>query len=303
MSWIKKGSVFVPNGEFDWMQSHAANPFPVHLNEEILRVYFTSRDAQSRSHIGFVDLDANFKVINLSREPVLCPGPLGTFDDSGVAMGCIIEWEGKQFLYYLGWNLKVTVPWLNTIGLAIWDEKKQRFEKHSLAPVMDRSTEDPYSISYPSILALDNQLKMWYGSNLSWGKEQHEMQHVFKTAFSKDGINWKRTNKIAVHLEHPGEYALSKPFIWKTDKGYEMWYSYRANGSIETYRIGYAQSEDGETWNRLDHKAGIDVSEEGWDSEMICYPAVFEHAGERWMLYNGNGYGRTGFGLAQWSNS
>lgn len=82
------------------------------------------------------------------------------------------------------------------------------------------------------------------------------------------------------------------------DGGYfEMWFSYRS-GAGEKYRIGYARSEDGTSW-KLDLKsAGIDVSKTGWDSEMIEYPFVFNHNGTRYMLYNGNEYGKTGFGLA-----
>jgi hypothetical protein len=55
---------------------------------------------------------------------------------------------------------------------------------------------------------------------------------------------------------------------------------------------------DGDNWVRKDDESGIDVSAEGWDSQMICYPFVMDHKGERYMLYNGNGYGRTGFGVA-----
>jgi predicted GH43/DUF377 family glycosyl hydrolase len=73
-----------------------------------------------------------------------------------------------------------------------------------------------------------------------------------------------------------------------------MWYSYRGSRN----RIGYADSEDGISWERKDGEAGIDVSASGWDSEMIEYPFVFDHDGERYMLYNGNGYGKTGIGLA-----
>jgi hypothetical protein len=49
---------------------------------------------------------------------------------------------------------------------------------------------------------------------------------------------------------------------------------------------------------RQDEASGIDVSQSGWDANMIEYPFVFDHAGRRYMLYNGNGYGATGFGLA-----
>jgi len=73
-----------------------------------------------------------------------------------------------------------------------------------------------------------------------------------------------------------------------------MWYSYRGS----KYRIGYAESKDGISWIRKDSEVGIDVSSSGWDSDMIEYPHVFDHGGQLYMLYNGNGYGKTGIGLA-----
>ncbi len=76
-----------------------------------------------------------------------------------------------------------------------------------------------------------------------------------------------------------------------------MWYSYR-KGDGTKYRIGYAHSNDGLHWTRKDNEVGIDVSKEGWDFEMICYPFVFDWKGNRYMLYNGNAYGKEGFGLA-----
>jgi hypothetical protein len=300
MQWNKLHNVFCPNNNYSWMASHAANPFAEPLSGSIYRVYFTCRNTENVSNIAFVDvdLDNNFKVINICNKPVLAPGEAGLFDDSGAAMGYLLNVDGKKYLYYLGWNLKVTVPWLNTIGLAVWNESKREFEKYSRAPIMDRSNEDPFTISYPSVLHENGKYRMWYGSNLRWGKTQKTMEHVIKYAESADGINWKRTNNIHIDLQHPGEYALSKPYVIKTNGLYQMWYSYRANGNISTYRIGYAESTDGYKWTRKDNEVGIDVSASGWDSEMICYPFVFDYKGNRYMLYNGNGYGKTGFGVA-----
>ena len=294
------GNVFSPNDNFPWMKSHAANPFVVEINNDISTIYFTCRDESNRSHIGSVEIDFsdNFNIINVPDMPILAPGEAGIFDDSGVAMGYHLTINDKKHLYYLGWNLKVTVPWLNTIGLAIYNEEKKIYEKVSRAPIMDRSNEDPFTISYPSILEEDNKFRMWYGSNQKWGSDQSEMNHVFKYAESRDGLNWNRTNIVVVDLQHKNEYALSKPFVLKEGGIYKMWYSYRANGEITTYRIGYAESNDGIIWDRKDTHVGIDVSSKGWDSEMICYPYVFEHKNTMYMLYNGNEYGGTGFGIA-----
>lgn len=300
--WQKLKHIFAPDNNYDWMVSHAANPFAEKIAGDIFRIYFTCRDRENKSYIGFADVDFadDFKVTAVSEKPVLSPGEPGMFDDSGAVMSFLIHVGSKKHLYYLGWNLKVTVPWLNTIGLAIWNEKEQIFEKNSRAPVMDRSDEDPFTISYPSILFENGIYRMWYGSNLKWGKTQDEMNHVIKYAESTDGIHWKRSNQVHIGLMHPNEYALSKPFVIKTGDTYQMWYSCRGNGSITTYRIGYAESRDGMSWTRKDEQVGIDVSASGWDSDMISYPFVFDHNGKRYMLYNGNGYGKTGFGIAEW---
>ena len=304
MKWIKIGNLFCPHSEFEWMNSHAANPFAVHLRMGIYRVFFTSRNKFNQSHIAYVDIDFddNFKIVGLASNPVLSPGSPGLFDDSGVAMGCLLKVSNQYHLYYLGWNLKVTVPWMNTIGLAVSDSLGGPFKKHSMAPLMDRSHEDPYSISYPFILKDQNLYRMWYGSNLSWGKDEASMQHIIKYAESTDALSWKRNDEIHINLMHPGEYALSKPFVLKDADSYKMWYSFRANKDIQTYRIGFAHSADGVRWIRDDEKCGIDVSADGWDSDMICYPCILDYKGARYMIYNGNGYGKTGFGIAVFEN-
>jgi hypothetical protein len=209
-------------------------------------------------------------------------------------MGCIISVDQTKYLYFLGWNLGVTVPWRNSIGLAISNNDSVNFVKYQKAPIIDRGPADPYSVSYPAVLREDGVWKMWYGSNLAWGALQSEMAHVIKYAESTDGIHWNRQNVIAIGFKNSNEYAISKPCVLKDQNKYKMWYSYRGTA----YRIGYAESEDGKVWERMDDNAGIDVSESGWDSEMIEYPCVFDYNGERYMLYNGNRYGKTGMGLA-----
>jgi hypothetical protein len=300
--WRKIQHIFVADKQSDWMYSHASNPVLSHMEGTEASIYFSCRDKEGKSHIAKLrcDLENTFEITYLSETPVLSPGPPGSFDDSGVVMGYLITINEQPHLYYLGWNLKVTVPWLNTIGLAQWDPSNRKFKKYSRAPIMDRSDEDPYSISYPSILAENGKYRMWYGSNLMWGKDPRSMQHVIKYAESTDGIHWQRTNKIALTHQHLNEYALSKPWVIYEEGIYKMWYSYRGKGPIDAYRIGYAESSNGLHWIRKDEQAGIDVSPTGWDSEMISYPCVFHYRNKKYMLYNGNGYGKAGFGIAVW---
>ena len=78
-----------------------------------------------------------------------------------------------------------------------------------------------------------------------------------------------------------------------------MWYSY----SIDKYRIGYAESLDGIKWERKDEQVGITVSEFGWDSESIEHCYVFNHLNSKYMLYSGNDFGKSGFGIANLDSS
>ena len=138
---------------------------------------------------------------------------------------------------------------------------------------------------------------MWYGSTRSWDAGNDEMLHVIQGASSTDGLRWVKRG-LAVPYELGVAQAFSRPTIVGDAKsGYQMWFSYRGGGNSR-YKIGYATSEDGDGWTLRIADAGIDVSPTGWDSEMIEYPFVFSHDGELLMLYNGNNYGRTGFGVA-----
>jgi hypothetical protein len=294
--WRKLGRIYTPDGSRPWMRTHAANPVAEPLGGGLVRVYFSSRDDDNRSSIGFVEIDmANpTTVLRESTEPVLSPGELAMFDDSGVSIGCIVTLGSQKYLFYMGWHLTVRVPWQNALGLAISDGPDRPFERVSRFPVVPLSEEDPYTISYPWVLVEDGVFRMWYGSNIAWGPRKEDMRHLIKYAESRNGIDWERPNMIAIDFNSPAEYAMCKPCVVRDRDRYRMWFCSRG----EAYRIRYAESTDGLHWTRLDDRVGIDVSPSGWDSEMIEYPCVFDHDGSRYMLYAGNAFGRSGFGIA-----
>lgn len=295
--WRKRGLVFCPAGETPWMKTHAAVPIAESLGGSLFKIYFSSRDELNRSYTGYVvvDIDRPNHILDLSKDPVLGPGRLGEFDDSG-AMACWLSfYEDKKFLYYIGWNLGVTVPFRNSIGLAV-STNGNGFDRYFNGPIVDRSAREPHFCASCCVLPGEDLWRMWYLSCTGWqmrnGKPEH--RYHIKYAESQDGINWKREGLIAIDYLNECEYAISRPSVVQDADRWRMWYSYRGS----SYRIGYAESVNGRQWKRLDHQVGLDVSPTGWDSEMIEYPFVFDHAGQRYMLYNGNGYGKTGFGLA-----
>jgi hypothetical protein len=293
--WQKKGKVFEPDGSLWWMQSHASNPVPLILDNGLVRVFFSGRGDSNKAYISYVDLDFenDYKVVNVCSAPILELGERGAFDDSGMSVGCILLKNNLVQLYYLGWNLGLDVPFRNAIGLAV-EQTDNSFKRYAVGPLLDRSLSDPFSLSYPFILYDEGLYKMWYGSHKKWGKTTNDMIHHLKYAESIDGIHWVPKDVICLHttVEH---YAFSKPCVIKENGLYKMWYSYRGG----KYRIGYAESTDGLVWKRKDSEVNLSMSEKGWDSNMLCYAYVFDYNNKRFMLYNGNGYGKSGLGLAE----
>jgi hypothetical protein len=295
--WVKRGLVFEPPGNLPWARTHAALPVADRADERV-RIYFSSRDEKGRARIGFFEMELNNpkEILRVSDQPVIDLGALGAFDDSGVTTSCIITHEGRKYQYYSGWSLGVTVPFYFYVGLAISDDGGETYRKVSAAPILERNDVDPYLTASPFVLVEGGIWRMWYVSCTGWEPRNGQPQHYYhiKYAESSDGIHWKRTGLICIDYKSTEEYAIARPCILKEAGVYKMWYSHRG----ESYRIGYAESHDGLNWTRKDRESGLDVSEEGWDSEMLAYPFVFDYRGERYLLYNGNGYGKTGIGLA-----
>lgn len=299
MAWRRLGCVYEPDGSKEWARSHAALPTAFHLRDDLFRVFFSARDENSRSSIGWVDVELGepARIVRIGEDPVLAPGAPGGFDDSGVGIGSIVHDGSAHRLYYMGWNLGVVAPWRNSIGVAAGDATAPSFERMFAGPIMDRSPEDPYTLSYPWVIRQgEDDWKAWYGSNRAWGAESSDMEHVIKFAWSKDGLRWERSAEPAIDFADPSEYALARPCVLFDRGQYRMWFATRG----DRYRIGAAVSDDGAAWRRCDDEYGLRPAPEGWDSEMVCYPCVFRHSGRMFILYNGNAYGRAGFGLAVW---
>jgi hypothetical protein len=295
--WRKLGQIYCPSGHKDWMHSHAAVPIAEQVQGNIFKIYFSSRNKDNQSFTGYllIDITRPQEILELSDSPVISPGALGEFDDSGAMATWLAHHDGKRFLYYIGWNLGVTVPFRNSIGLSI-SEHGGGFKRYAAGPVVDRLMTEPHFVASCCVLPDQDKWRMWYLSCTEWRVRNGMPQHRYhiKYAESIDGVSWRREGVVAIDYFNESEYAISRPSVIRDWDCWRMWFSHRGSA----YRIGYAESLDGINWKRMDSECQIDISESGWDSEMIEYPFVFDHNGARYMLYNGNGYGKTGFGLA-----
>lgn len=306
MKWTKKGLVFRNGGDREWMPTHASVPIADEAGGDVARIYFGARDGQGRSLTTFVEVDADdpSRVLYLHDRPVIGLGRLGAFDDSGVMPSCVVNHGGKKYLFYMGWNACVTVPYRIAVGLAVSEDGGVTFERVCEGPVMDRDCRDPYFCTTPFVLMEGGVWRMWYASCTGWPVIDGRPESVYhiKYAESLDGVNWAREDVTCIGYKFEGE-ANVRPCVVRDGDRYRMWYCYRGSHNFRThreqsYRLGYAESHDGISWERMDERVGIERAEEGWDSQMMAYPFVYERGGRKYLLYNGNGFGQSGFGYA-----
>ena len=307
MKWIKKGLIAGVIDKINWAISHAQIPTLL-VKKDRLRVYFASRPSNDITLTTFCDLDLEdfSRVLYVHPEPILKLGEPGTFDQYGIMPSSVIEKDGLIYLFYSGWSRSVGVPYSNYTGIAISEDGGTTFVKKFRGPVLDRTKFEIFSATSPEVY-YDGKWHMWYCSGTNWHLVDKKFEHTYdiKYASSEDGLNWQQHNQSAIHQKNEFE-AITKPTIIKIGEKYHMWYCYRGTinfrGGENAYRIGYADSDDMMHWTRKDENAGIGITEGEWDDKMMAYPAITKINGEIVMFYNGNEFGKKGFGYATLKN-
>jgi hypothetical protein len=314
MKWKKLGTIFDPKEHLlpNNCSYFAQSPQALVLDDRI-RIYFSTREKDNLgkylSHVAFVDFDINMKnIIDISHHTVIELGELGAFDEHGIFPINICKVGDKITAYTTGWNRKVSVSADSSIGLAISYDNGYTFKKYGKGPILAASLNEPYLIADAFVAKYNEKYHMWYIYGIKWDRfvESEPPDRVYKIAYatSEDGINWARNGKQIIADRLNVDECQALPTVIYHNNLYHMYFCYRQahgfrNKSNLGYRIGYAYSTDLMKWNRDDSKSGIDVSEEGWDSEMMCYPHIFTNVnGDIYLLYNGNEFGKYGFGIA-----
>ncbi|WP_294303746.1 hypothetical protein [uncultured Chryseobacterium sp.] len=306
--WNKKGKIHDIDHYNDWMVSHACVPTALLLDENTIRIYYAPRNAEGKSIPTYIDVAAENpgKILYIHDQPILELGELGTFDDGGIMPCSVVRLsETCIYMYYVGWNASVMVPYRNAIGLAISHDNGKTFQKAFRGSIVERNRDEPFFTASPCVIKQNDQWIMWYASSTGFviNDGKTEPLYEIKYAYSDDGINWKRPNITCIP---PAEkyQCTARPTVIVEDGKYKMWFTYRGSfdyrDGADSYKIGYAESFDAINWIRDDQASGIGYSESGWDSTMQTYPSVVEVNNQKILFYNGNGFGKTGIGYAIW---
>jgi hypothetical protein len=313
MKWKKLGKIFDPTEHL--LQNNcvefAQSPQALVLDDRV-RVYFSTRERDNPgkylSHVAFADFSRDMKnLLGVSQQSVLALGGLGCFDEHGIFPINLLKDGSRVMAYTTGWNRKVSVSADASIGLAISHDNGKTFQRYGSGPLLTASLMEPFLVADAFVKQYADTYHMWYIYGTKWQKfnENEPPDRVYKIAhaISPDGIQWQRNGRQIISDKLNAEECQALPTVIFLEGFYHMYFCYRQaygfrQDSSRGYRIGYAYSTDLENWTRDDNLAGIDISAGGWDSQMQCYPHVFECDGKAYLIYNGNEFGRWGFGLA-----
>ena len=317
LKWRKLGKIFDPTeikGRY-WLNDFAQCTSAL-VCDDYVRVYFSCRppidsNGQFVSYTSYIDFDRNdlTKIIRVAENPILMLGDLGAFDEFGIYPSSILEHNNKVYFYYAGWTRLKSVFANVAIGLAISQDRGTTFKRIGKGPLLSRTVNEPFQVSGPKVRYYKNKFYMFYISGEKWliDKGNSETIYKIKMATSEDGINWNRDGNAILNNILGDEECQAGPDVFYYSGKYHMYFSYRYGldfrGNNRGYRIGYAYSNDLVNWIRDDENTGIGLSNTGWDSTDMHYPHVFELDGDRYMLYNGNEFGKKGFGLAILDNT
>ncbi len=315
MRWRKLGQIFDPrdhvltSGCVEFAQAPQAL-----VCDDFVRIYFSTRQREAGgylSHVAFVDMSKDFReILRVANHQVIALGKLGTFDEHGIFPMHVLNHGGRIYGYTSGVNRRVSVPVDGAIGLAFSTDGGETFQRAGDGPVVAPSLHEPCIAVDPFVL-VDAQglFHMWYVFGLGWRDSQDTVSpsRVYKIghAISPDGVHWSKPSEgrqiLADRLG--ADECQAMPTVARIADEYHLFYCYREASDFRDnpargYRMGHARSTDLVNWVRCDDELPLPGTPGGWDADMQCYPHVFECDGHIHMLYNGNAFGRHGFGVA-----
>jgi predicted GH43/DUF377 family glycosyl hydrolase len=292
--------VWGPDGFAPWARHSALQPTPLLLEDGTIRVYVGMRDDGGRGSVGFVDLDPRdpARVLRVAERPALRPAEAGGFAVDGVIPAFAVRVGDQVRLYYSGFVQRSDVRFQAFSGLAVSDDGGERFRALGDEPVLAPSDEGRLFRCVHSMLHEDGRWRVWYcaGDEFRAGRAKTLPVYDIRYLESPDGIALPDRGEVCIPVQGD-EHRLGRPWVVRSDGRYEMYFG--VSTESVPYRFAYATSPDGASWSRADDdRHGLERSADGFDSEMVAYPAVVTAGDATYLFYNGNAYGRDGFAYA-----
>ena len=154
--------------------------------------------------------------IVLDGQPVLQPGPYGSWDERGVADPYAIALSGKLYLYYLGMDRARR----QRLGLAVSDDGVAWYKLRS-NPVLELGgygAFDENGLGEPAVWASHNSYWMLYT-----GRARNEKRRL-GIARSPDGVHWSRLPQVFEGAQPWNSQVLCDPTVVVEGDRIRVWF-------------------------------------------------------------------------------
>ena len=319
LNWINKRKLFDPTlyELSDGCKEFAQSPQVV-VFDHFVRIYFSTRKKNEAtgkylSFIAFVDFDKVFKnIVACSAQEIIPLGGLGTFDEHGIFPINLLKENDKILAYTCGWSRRVSVSVETAIGLAVSHDNGLTYKKYGVGPIVAASSKEPFLVGDAFVQKYEAVYHMWYIFGVKWmdasAFEPEARVYKIAHATSEDGIHWEKEEGIPIIADVLNtDECQALPTVIKMGSRYHMYFCFREatdfrKNAKRGYQLGYAYSDDLKIWTRDDAMGKVNTRPGEWDDQMMCYPHIFECDGKVYLLYNGNEFGKYGFGIAELDN-
>ncbi len=299
--WKKKGLICNREivSDLSWYRLNCMCPTPI-LIGDIIRVFVALCDGENRGRVGYLDVKASNPsvLLDYSREPVLDIGPPGRFDESGVLPTSLLIENNRLYLYYCGFQRQMTVPYTSLCGVAVSDNKGESFVRMKETPVLERVTNELFirtgALIERTVLLDRTVYTLYYASGTTWFELQSnklEPRYNLKKISSERLDSFLGEGEVVVDFTDD-EYGITMPQL-QSDNSLIFSSRTRKDG----YRIVRARLENGKYVRET--SPFLDVSKNGWDSEMVCFGKTITYKEHEYLFYCGNHYGIGGMGWAE----
>jgi len=305
-----RNPIFPPRETFD--ERRCMNPFVVRHDDQYMLFYSgAEKSGRQRICLAQAPMDRLDEWTRLG--PIVDVGGPGAFDENWCVLPCVHRFGNRWHLYYTG-NGKVGkgLQSFRGIGLAVSDDLLT-WKKWSEEPVLrgngfERWPENHGIAGGGSLIEIPQSdghtvYRMYY--TLAVGHPDKSLlvdQAKYSVvADSRDGIDWG-DRRVVLEPRQDAEYENAATIgltVWKEGEHWRALYA-GIGTQFGAYSICEAESTDGLNWFRGKPGENLALPPQGtgWESKMTTYPHLVEEPDQLRLFYCGNGYGRTGIGMA-----
>jgi predicted GH43/DUF377 family glycosyl hydrolase len=191
-----------------------------------------------------IELNAQANWEKYEDNPVLLPGPAGSWDSQSVEGGSVLFTDNLYHIWYSGNDgMNLRIGHATSVDGIVW-------EKDTNNPVLDigpAGSWDENNVGYPSVIIKESIFHMWYSG-------ENDQSGNIGYAISYDGSTWvKDTSNPVLEVGDIGSWEEVEVFpmpnsVLYHEGQYKIWYG--GENANEIYAIGYATSTDGVNWQK-----------------------------------------------------